>query len=175
MIEHAQVLACDLMLRPVKETDWPSLVGLLRAAVSEQDAFTYDENLSDAQLQGLWNGSDIVIVAESTDGTVAGSAKIGRNQGGPGAHVATASFLVAPAWRRRGVGRRLCRHAISWAAQAGFRAMQFNAVVASNDAAVRLWQSEGFATVGVVPGAFRHPRLGLVDLLVMHRENLRGK
>jgi GNAT superfamily N-acetyltransferase len=83
--------------------------------------------------------------------------------------VATASFMVADAARGRGVGRALGEDAIAWAAAAGFRSMQFNAVVESNAAAVALWRSLGFTIVGTVPEAFRSPAHGFVGLHVMLR------
>ena len=36
----------------------------------------------------------------------------------------------------------------------GFRAMQFNFVVATNTGAIALWERMGFATLGRLPGAF---------------------
>lgn len=45
--------------------------------------------------------------------------------------------------------------------------MQLNLVVSTNTAGVRCWQRNGFKTVGNLPGAFHHPRLGFVDALVM--------
>jgi GNAT superfamily N-acetyltransferase len=100
---------------------------------------------------------------------VLGTAKMGPNRPGPGAHVATASFMVAAAARGRGVGRALGEYALSWAQAEGFAAMQFNAVVESNQAAVRLWQELGFQIIGTVPEAFTHPTLGRVGLHIMHR------
>jgi GNAT superfamily N-acetyltransferase len=102
------------------------------------------------------------------DGRVVGSAKMGPNRDGPGAHVGTASFMVDPEVRGRGVGRVLAEHVLAWHREHGFRAIQFNAVVETNTAAVRLWQSVGFEIVGTVPEAFRHPRHGYVGLHVMH-------
>ena len=98
-----------------------------------------------------------------------GTAKAGPNRPGRGAHVATASFMVGPDARGRGVGRALGEHVLAWAAAQGFRSMQFNAVVETNTAAVKLWRSLGFAVVGTVPEAFDHPEHGLVGLHVMHR------
>jgi ribosomal protein S18 acetylase RimI-like enzyme len=69
----------------------------------------------------------------------------------------------------RGVARAMALHSFEQAKARGFRAMQFNFVVASNTRAVGLWQSLGFAIVGRLPGAFDHPALGFVDALVMMR------
>lgn len=77
--------------------------------------------------------------------------------------------MVDPGARGRGHGRRLAEAVLERAQSCGYRAMQFNAVVASNAAAVELWRSMGFTVVGTVPDGFRHARLGFVDLLVMYR------
>jgi ribosomal protein S18 acetylase RimI-like enzyme len=91
------------------------------------------------------------------------------NQPGLGDHVANAGYLVAAEARNQGIARALCEHSLETAAKAGFSAMQFNFVVATNDSAVHLWTSCGFTTVGRIPGAFRHARFGLVDALVMYK------
>ena len=103
-------------------------------------------------------------------GRILGTCYLRANRPGPGAHIANAGFMVADEAGGRGLGEALCGHALAEAKTAGFRAMQFNFVVASNERAVRLWQRMGFAVVGRVPQAFDHPRLGLVDALVMFRD-----
>ena len=110
-----------------------------------------------------------VFVAVDGAGTIVGAAKVGPNQEGPGDHVANASFMVDPAAARRGVGRALAEHVIEYARRAGYRAMQFNAVVGTNVAAIALWQKLDFEIVGTIPEAFRHPVDGLVGLHVMYR------
>jgi len=91
------------------------------------------------------------------------------NQPGLGNHVANAGYMVAPNARGQGIASRLCEHSLEQARYAGFTAMQFNFVVSSNAAAVRLWQRHGFVIVGQLPGAFRHVTLGPTDVYVMHR------
>ena len=100
---------------------------------------------------------------------VVGSYYLRANNRGGGAHVANCGYIVAPAAMGRGVARAMCAHSLDRARERGFRAMQFNFVISSNERAVRLWQSCGFAIVGRLPGAFEHPRLGFVDALVMYR------
>lgn len=103
------------------------------------------------------------------EGRLVGSYYLRANQPGGGDHVANAGYMVDPAARGRGVARRMARDSFDRARAAGFTAMQFNFVVSSNARAVALWQALGFAIVGRVPGAFRHPALGAVDALVMFR------
>jgi GNAT superfamily N-acetyltransferase len=75
--------------------------------------------------------------------------------------------MVDPAREGRGIGRALGEHVVAWARDAGYRGIQFNAVVETNVAAVRLWESLGFRVLATVPGAFDHPRHGYVGLHVM--------
>ncbi len=108
------------------------------------------------------------IVAVEGD-QVLGTAIVGPNRPGRGSHVATASFMVAPAAQGRGAGRALGKQVLELARDIGYRAMQFNAVVETNRAAVALWRSLGFTILATVPEAFDHARHGLVGLHIMHR------
>jgi ribosomal protein S18 acetylase RimI-like enzyme len=91
------------------------------------------------------------------------------NQRGGGAHVANCGYMTAPHAFGRGIAKTMCAHSLGHARDRGFRAMQFNFVVSTNEGAVRLWQSFRFDIVGRLPEAFYHPRLGYVDALVMYR------
>jgi ribosomal protein S18 acetylase RimI-like enzyme len=110
-----------------------------------------------------------VFVAVDGDQLV-GTYYMRANQRGGGAHVANCAYVTAPWVQARGIARSMCAHSLEEAKARGFRAMQFNFVVSSNQRAVRLWQSFGFAIVGTLPGAFQHPALGLVDAYVMYRQ-----
>jgi L-amino acid N-acyltransferase YncA len=160
-----------LSIRACAETDWPAVSQIIRAVSEKGDTFTYPADMSDSLARRLWiqDPPGLTVVAVEASGTIVGTAKMGCNQLGPGSHVATASFMVAASARRCGVGRSLAEFALTWARQQGYRAMQFNAVVASNLAAISLWQELGFSIVGTVPAAFLHPDASYVDLHVMHR------
>jgi ribosomal protein S18 acetylase RimI-like enzyme len=77
--------------------------------------------------------------------------------------------MVAPDAQGQGIGRVMGEHCLSEARRLGFRAMQFNFVVSTNASAINLWQQLGFKIVGTLPGAFRHPEAGYVDVYVMFR------
>ncbi|MFI5484219.1 GNAT family N-acetyltransferase [Micromonospora echinaurantiaca] len=158
-------------IRPATAGDWPRIWPFLREIVAAGETYTWPRDVDEDRARAMWlvPAPGRTMVAVDPDGTVLGTAKLVPNQLGPGDHVANASFMVAPAAAGRGVGRALGEYVLTLARADGYRAMQFNAVVATNTRAVALWRSLGFEVVGRVPEAFRHPRDGFVDLLVMHR------
>jgi ribosomal protein S18 acetylase RimI-like enzyme len=162
----------SLHFRPASVADWPRLWPILQEIVLAQDTYTYDPAMDAEAGRRTWlpGPPDQAWLVSDERGTVLGSYKTGPNRAGPGAHVATASYIVAASARGRGVGRAMVLHSLDQARAGGFRGIQFNAVAASNVYAVKLYEDLGFDIVGAVPGAFRHPELGYVDLLVMYRD-----
>lgn len=159
-----------LEIRPYADGDWASVWPIFREVVAAGETYTYDPAWSSDEARDVWVEPPPGHTVVAVDGPqVLGSAKMGPNRPGRGSHVATASFMVSGEARGRGVGRALAEHALAWARDDGYAAMQFNAVVESNHVAVRLWRSLGFEVVGTVPEAFEHPTLGRVGLHVMHR------
>jgi L-amino acid N-acyltransferase YncA len=157
-------------IRTATADDWPAIFGFFNAIVDAGETYAYPAGLSSAQARGLWmEPPPRHCVVALDDGIIVGSAKIAPNRPARGSHVATASFMVDPASRSRGVGRAMGNYAIDWARGAGFLGMQFNAVVETNTAAVKLWQDLGFEIIGTVPEAFDHRTQGLVGLHVMYR------
>ena len=158
-------------IRPITDADWPGLWPIIEAVTRAGETYTYPLDMTEAQARTMWTppapGGTLVAIE---DGQVLGAAKIIPNQQGNGAHVANGSFMVAAAARGRGVARSLGEAALAFAREAGFKSMQFNAVVETNTVAVGLWKKLGFEIVGTVPEAFDHPVHGLVGLHVMHRK-----
>lgn len=158
-------------IRPAGESDWPQMWAIIHDVVRQQETFTYDPDMGEGEARRIWveqpPGVTVVAVAGER---VLGTAKMGPNRAGPGAHVATASFMVAVGARGSGVGTKLCSYALEWATDRGFAGMQFNAVAESNRTAVELYRRLGFSVIGTVPGAFEHPVLGRVGLHVMYRQ-----
>jgi L-amino acid N-acyltransferase YncA len=160
-----------MQIRPLVAADWAAMWAIIREVVQEQATFPYDPAMTEDQARQTWieTPPGLTVVAVEND-KVLGTAKMGTNRPGPGSHVSTASFMVAADARGRGVGSALCRFAVAWAKERGYAGMQFNAVVESNHAAVRLYERHGFSVVGTVPRAFVHPTLGRVGLHVMYNE-----
>lgn len=158
-----------MLIRVATTEDWPQIFPFFRAVVAAGETYAYPDDLTLETARPLWMEQPPGRTVVAVDGdAVLGSAKMGPNRPGRGAHVATASFMVDPGQRGRGVGRALGEDVVAWARAAGYRAIQFNAVVETNHAAVALWRSLGFVVVGTVPEAFDHPTHGLVGLHVMH-------
>lgn len=159
-----------MQIRDATPDDWPAIWPFMRQIITDGETYTYDRDLPESEARASWflPPPDRTVVAVS-DGVVAGTAKMNRNHRGGGSHIASASFMVDPACSGRGIGRALGEEVISWAKSAGYRAIQFNAVVSTNTRAVALWQSLGFTIIGTLPEGFLHPTKGYVDLHIMHR------
>ena len=158
-----------MLIRKANPDDWPLIHPIFAAVVAAGDSYALPEGLDTEQARPYWMEQPPGRTVGAVEGqTVLGSAKMGPNRPGRGAHVATASFMVDRSHRGGGIGRALGEHVVAWARDAGYRSMQFNAVVETNTAAVRLWQSLGFSILATVPEAFDHARLGLVGLHVMY-------
>ncbi len=142
---------------------------IFHAVVARGDTYAFDPNISREAALAYWlNPETHTFVAEGEQG-ICGTYILRPNQSGGGSHVANAAFMVSPQAQRRGTGRAMAEHSLREAARLGFRAMQFNFVVSTNAPAIALWRSLGFAIVGTLPGAFRHPERGFVDAYVMFR------
>jgi GNAT superfamily N-acetyltransferase len=158
-----------MSIREASDDDWEVIYPFFVAIVSAGDSYAYPANLTRDEARPLWMekapGRTVVAVRE---GRVVGTAKMGPNRPGRGAHVATASFMVDPNFQGHGIGAELGNYVVNWAKDAGYAAMQFNAVVETNVAAVRLWRSLGFEILTTVPEAFDHREHGLVGLHIMY-------
>ncbi len=157
------------VIRLAEARDRDGIWRILEPVIRAGETYTLPRDFSREQALGYWfSPPHEVFVAETAEG-VLGTYYLRANQAGGGSHVANCGYMTADWASGRGVARAMCAHSLEWARKRGFRAMQYNFVVATNVRAVRLWESFDFRTVGRLPGAFLHPALGPVDALVLFR------
>ena len=159
----------ELSIRGVRESDHEALWPILRDVVRAGDTYAIEPELSQSRLMEYWCETPRATYVAERDGQILGTYYIKTNQAGGGSHVCNCGYITAPAARGQGVARAMCVHSQRVARELGYEAMQFNFVVTSNEGAIALWTKLGFETVGRLPKAFRHPKQGLVDALVMFK------
>jgi L-amino acid N-acyltransferase YncA len=156
------------VIREARDGDWPRIWPIVHDVVTEQRTFAYDPAMTEPEARRTWLLDPPARVVVAVDGErVTGTANMYANRPGPGSHIASGSLMVAREARGTGVGRALATDLVAWARGSGFAAIQFNAVVEVNTAAIRLYESLGFVTIGTAPGAFRHPDHGDVGLRIL--------
>ena len=158
-----------IVIRAAGPDDFDGIWPLLRDAFRAGDTYAVAPDISKEDARAYWMTQARATYIAIGDEGIIGTYYIKTNQPGGGAHVCNCGYIVSPAARGQGLAARLCAHSQDEARRLGYRAMQFNLVLASNAGAVRLWQRLGFATVGTIPEAYMHPTLGLVDAFVMYR------
>jgi ribosomal protein S18 acetylase RimI-like enzyme len=157
-------------IREFRDADWPEVRELLRATFAAGDTYTFAPDSTEDEIRKAWvDLPAATFVARDSAGALLGTYFIKPNQPGLGNHVCNCGYVVAPRAAGRGIATAMCEHSQAWAIAHGFRALQFNFVVSTNERAVRLWQRLGFEIVGRLPGAFRHRTAGFVDALVMYK------
>jgi ribosomal protein S18 acetylase RimI-like enzyme len=163
-----------MLIRPATDADADALWRILEPVIRAGETYPLPADMSREDALAYWLAPAhevfVAVYKERDREAVLGTYYLRPNNAGGGAHVANCGYMVAADAPGRGVGRAMCAHSLARAKARGFRAMQFNFVISSNERAVRLWQHLGFEIVGRLPGAFAHPTLGFVDALVMWRE-----
>lgn len=159
-----------LNIRLATAADHDAIWKIFHAIVAPGDTYTIDADVTREEAFAYWFREDTHTYVAEAGGDVVGTYTLRPNRSGGGKHVSNASFMVDPNAQGSGVGRAMAEHCLDEARRLGYRAMQFNCVVSTNERAVRIWQMLGFKIVGTLPGAFRHPEKGYVDAYVMYRE-----
>jgi L-amino acid N-acyltransferase YncA len=161
-----------MQIRAATNADCDAIWNIFHEIVIAGDTYAFDPAMSRGEALAYWFRSDTRTYVAENDGRVVGTYILRPNQSGPGCHIANAGFMVTSIAQGSGMGRAMAEHCLSEARRMGFRAMQFNFVVSTNTAAIHLWKQLGFEIVGTLPGAFRHPEKGYVDVYVMYRSLL---
>ena len=163
-----------LTIRAATDADRDAIWRILEPMIRAGETYTLPRDMSRDDAFAYWFAPDneVFVAEDEVDGEAAivGTYVLRPNQRGGGAHVANCGYVTATTATGKGIAGAMCEHSLARARERGFRAMQFNFVVASNERAVRLWIKHGFRIVGLLPGAFQHPHLGPTDAYVMFRD-----
>lgn len=156
-------------IRVAQKHDSEAIWAIFKAVIQTGDTYVFLPDTPRTDLDQYWLATHMSTFVAEVEGEVIGTYILKANHPGLGSHVANASYMVHPAAQGQGVGTAMCDHSLAEARQLGFRAMQFNLVVSTNEVALSLWRKMGFAIVGTLPEAFHHQDLGYVDAYVMYR------
>jgi ribosomal protein S18 acetylase RimI-like enzyme len=159
----------SLAIRGAQPADARAIAQIIVPIFREGATYAIDPTISEADALAYWLAPDKETFVAEDNGAIVGTYYMRANQAGGGRHVCNCGYMTRAGATGRGIARAMCLHSLAHARARGYRAMQFNFVVSTNERAVRLWQSLGFEIAGRLPGAFRHPTQGVVDALVMYQ------
>ena len=158
-----------MLIRPATFDDGSAIWEVTKPIIRAGETYALDREMTEADGIAYWMGADKETFVAEDGGRIVGTYYLRANQSGGGKHICNCGYMTSASAMGRGVARAMCLHSLDHARARGFHGMQFNFVVNTNDRAVRLWESLGFAIVGRLPLAFSHPTNGYVDALVMYR------
>jgi len=160
-----------ITIRPFNENDWGPVWKIIEPVFRAGETYAFSPDITEEESRAAWiSAPAATFVALDSDNIIAGTYYIKPNQPALGAHVCNCGYIVSENARGQGIAAMMCEHSLSEALKLGFRAIQFNLVVSTNEHAIRLWKKMGFSLIGTLPGAFRHAEQGFVDAHVMYRE-----
>ena len=158
-----------LEIRRFTDADKPRIWEIIKSVIATGDTYVFYPDSSAEKMLAFWCGADKMTYVALSDGEILGTFFLKANQPDLGSHIANAGYMVSPEAKGKRVGRTMAEFSLDEARNMGFRAMQFNFVVKSNEIAVKLWKDVGFDVIGEIPEAFQHPQNGLTNALIMYR------
>lgn len=158
-----------MIIREAQKTDWTEIWPIFSEIVQAAQTYAFDPEVSQNQAEILWLQQPHKTFVAEEDGVILATYYIKANMAGPGGHVCNCGYMVSAAARGKGLATSMCQHSQKIALELGYKAMQFNSVASTNEAAVKLWLKLGYEVIGRLPKAFNHPKKGFVDSLVMYK------
>ena len=159
-----------MLIRKATENDYDAVWEIFKQVISTGDTYVFDPETPKTDLAKHWFASYMHTFVVEDNGEILGTYIIKPNQIDLGSHIANCSYMVHANAQGKGVGGAMCKHSLEFAKEQGFKAIQFNIVVNTNEVAVKLWQKYGFQIIGIIPKGFKHLELGYVDAFIMYKE-----
>ena len=158
-----------LSIRLVTQKDSEAIWSIIKSVIRAGDTYALDSNMTKDKAVSYWMATDKWTFIAEENGEIFGTYYMKTNQAGGGSHVCNCGYITSENTRRRGIARQMCEHSLTKASELGFKAMQYNCVLSTNEGAVNLWKRLGFDIVGTIPKVFNHPTEGYVDAFVMYQ------
>jgi len=157
-------------IRSYKAQDWSAVWAIIEPVFRAGSTYAFSPNISETEAKKVWiEIPQATYVCEDQNQRIVGTYYLKPNQPALGAHVCNCGYIVAENARGQGIASTLCQHSQEEAVKLGFKAMQYNLVVSTNQGAIRIWKKQGFNTIGILSKAFNHQEYGLVDALIMYK------
>lgn len=154
-------------IREYQSQDIPALMEIWNIVIEEGLSFPQTELLTKTEAESFFAQQSFTAVME-LDGKVEGLYILHPNNIGRCGHQANAGYMVHPSARGKGMGELLVSHSLQKGRELGFQLLQFNAVVKSNEYAIRLYRKLGFVEIGTVPGGFLRKDNTYQDILLFY-------
>lgn len=123
--------------------------------VEDGIAFPQKEALDEKSGTEFFNSQSFTGIAIDTDSNeVVGLYILHPNNVGRCGHISNASYAVKKSKRGMHIGEFLVKDCLAKAKEIGFKILQFNAVVAINTSALKLYAKLGFTQLGIIPNGF---------------------
>jgi L-amino acid N-acyltransferase YncA len=163
-------MTSNLNIRKATFSDHEAIWEVLEPIIRRGGTYVFSTESTKTEMMEYWMNPDKMTYVAEEKGFVLGSFYLRPNQPDFGDHICNAGFMVNSSAQGKGIGRKMGEFAMEEARRLGFRAMQFNFVIKTNEPAVKLWKSLGFQVIGEIPSAYRHPQLGVVPALIMYQQ-----
>ena len=159
----------QLKIRNVSALDYDPIWDIFSNVIKTGDTYVFDPKTPKTDLKKHWFADYMQTFVAEEGRTIFGTYIIKPNQIDLGNHIANCSYMVSPKAQGKGIGKLLCEHSLQIAKEAGFKGIQFNIVVSTNEGTVKLWEKFGFKIIGTTPKGFRQSKLGFVDTYIMFK------
>lgn len=157
-------------IRKATLNDQDAIWSIIKPVIAQGDTYAFAPTASREEMLAYWCDKGKHCFVAVLENEIVGTFIIKDNQPALGAHVANASYMVHPKHQGKGIGREIGESSLVIAKSLGYKAMQFNLVVKSNETAVKLWTKLGFEIIGEIPEAFKHSKKGFVNAFIMYKK-----
>lgn len=157
-------------IRKATSADEQAVWQIIQSVIAGGDTYVFAPDSPEDEMLAYWFAPEKYVYVAEEDGEILGTYWIKANQPGLGSHVGNGAYMVSSKAKGKGIGRLMAEHSIEEARRIGFKSIQFNFVVKSNEVAVKLWKRVGFEIIGEIPDAFDHKEHGLTNAYIMYRK-----